>query len=111
VTERGSRHSSGYGARASDRELFDEMRETLGFLEAGGRCSLRGQAHVGHSNLAKDLGLATLAKGTRSASRGSLQRSRTCSVAIRSPPSNAEGQGQERAPEAARGELPVAGQP
>lgn len=49
--------------RTIDRELFDEMHETLGFLERGENVLLRGQAGVGKSTLAKHLGLAALAKG------------------------------------------------
>jgi DNA replication protein DnaC len=49
--------------RSIDRELFDELHDTLGFLERGENVLLRGQAGVGKSTLAKHLGLAALAKG------------------------------------------------
>jgi DNA replication protein DnaC len=49
--------------RAIDRELFEEIHETLGFLERGENVLFRGQAGVGKSTLAKHLGLAALAKG------------------------------------------------
>lgn len=49
--------------RSIDRELFEELHETLGFLERGENVLLRGQAGVGKSTLAKHLGLAALAKG------------------------------------------------
>lgn len=49
--------------RAIDRELFEELYETLGFLERGENIILRGQAGAGKSTLAKHLGLAALAKG------------------------------------------------
>jgi DNA replication protein DnaC len=49
--------------RAIDRELFEELYETLSFLERGENVLLRGQAGVGKSTLAKHLGLAALAKG------------------------------------------------
>ena len=49
--------------RTIDRELFEEMHDTLGFLERGENVLLRGQAGVGKSTLAKHLGLAALAKG------------------------------------------------
>jgi DNA replication protein DnaC len=49
--------------RAIDRELFEELHETLGFLERGENVLFRGQAGVGKSTLAKHLGLAALAKG------------------------------------------------
>ncbi len=49
--------------RTIDRELFEEMHETLGFLDRGENVLLRGQAGVGKSTLAKHLGLAALAKG------------------------------------------------
>jgi DNA replication protein DnaC len=49
--------------RSIDRELFEELHETLGFLERGENVLLRGQPGVGKSTLAKHLGLAALAKG------------------------------------------------
>lgn len=49
--------------RSIDRELFEELHDTLGFLERGENVLLRGQAGVGKSTLAKHLGLAALAKG------------------------------------------------
>lgn len=49
--------------RSIDRELFEELHETLGFLERGENVLLRGQAGVGKTTLAKHLGLAALAKG------------------------------------------------
>lgn len=49
--------------RSIDRELFEELRDSLGFLESGENVLLRGQAGVGKSTLAKHLGLAALAKG------------------------------------------------
>jgi DNA replication protein DnaC len=49
--------------RAIERELFEELHETLGFLERGENVLFRGQAGVGKSTLAKHLGLAALAKG------------------------------------------------
>lgn len=49
--------------RSIDRELFEELHESLGFLDSGENVLLRGQAGVGKSTLAKHLGLAALAKG------------------------------------------------
>lgn len=49
--------------RSIDRELFEELHDSLGFLERGENVLLRGQAGVGKSTLAKHLGLAALAKG------------------------------------------------
>jgi DNA replication protein DnaC len=49
--------------RSIDREAFEEIHETLGFLERGENVLFRGQAGVGKSTLAKHLGLAALAKG------------------------------------------------
>jgi DNA replication protein DnaC len=49
--------------RSIDRELFEELHDSLGFLESGENVLLRGQAGVGKSTLAKHLGLAALAKG------------------------------------------------
>ena len=49
--------------RTIDRELFEELHDTLGFLERGENVLLRGQPGVGKSTLAKHLGLAALAKG------------------------------------------------
>jgi DNA replication protein DnaC len=49
--------------RTLDRELFEDIHETLGFLEHGENVLFRGQAGVGKSTLAKHLALAALAKG------------------------------------------------
>ncbi len=49
--------------RTIDRELYDELHGTLGFLARGENILFRGQAGVGKSTLAKHLGLAALAKG------------------------------------------------
>jgi len=49
--------------RSIDRELFEDMHETLGFITNGENALFRGQAGVGKSTLAKHLGLAALAKG------------------------------------------------
>jgi DNA replication protein DnaC len=49
--------------RAIDREVYEDLHETLGFLERGENILFRGQAGVGKSTLAKHLGLAALAKG------------------------------------------------
>jgi DNA replication protein DnaC len=49
--------------RAIDRELYEELLETLGFILRGENILLRGQAGVGKSTLAKHLALAALAKG------------------------------------------------
>jgi DNA replication protein DnaC len=49
--------------REIDRELFEDLHESLGFLERGENVLFRGQAGVGKSTLAKHLGLAALAKG------------------------------------------------
>jgi DNA replication protein DnaC len=49
--------------RTIDRDLFEDLHETLGFLERGENVLLRGQSGVGKSTLAKHLGLAALALG------------------------------------------------
>jgi DNA replication protein DnaC len=49
--------------RQLDRELYDDLHGTLGFLARGENILFRGQAGVGKSTLAKHLGLAALANG------------------------------------------------
>lgn len=49
--------------RALDRDLYDDLHATLGFIERGENVLLRGQAGVGKTTLAKHLGLAALARG------------------------------------------------
>lgn len=49
--------------RSIDRDLFEEIHTTLGFVERGENVLLRGQAGVGKTMLAKHLGFAALAKG------------------------------------------------
>lgn len=49
--------------RSINRDLFEEMHDSLGFLQRGENVLLRGQAGVGKSTLAKHLGLAALANG------------------------------------------------
>jgi DNA replication protein DnaC len=49
--------------RQIDRDLFEDMHETLGFITRGENVLFRGQAGVGKSTLAKHLGLSALAKG------------------------------------------------
>lgn len=49
--------------RSINRDLFEEMHESLGFLGRGENVLLRGAAGVGKSTLAKHLGLAALARG------------------------------------------------
>jgi DNA replication protein DnaC len=49
--------------RSIDRELFEDLHETLGFLGRSENVLFRGQAGVGKSTLSKHLGLAALAKG------------------------------------------------
>lgn len=49
--------------RALDRDLYEDLHGTLGFLERGENVLLRGQSGVGKTTLAKHLGLAALARG------------------------------------------------
>ena len=49
--------------RSIDRDLFDDLHTTLGFIERGENVLLRGQAGVGKTMLAKHLGFAALARG------------------------------------------------
>jgi DNA replication protein DnaC len=49
--------------RAIDRQTYEELHDTLGFLDRGENVLLRGQAGVGKTTLAKHLGHAALAKG------------------------------------------------
>jgi len=49
--------------RTVARDLYEELHDTLGFLERGENVLLRGPAGVGKTTLAKHLGLAALAKG------------------------------------------------
>jgi DNA replication protein DnaC len=49
--------------RSIDRELYEELHDSLSFMERGENVLLRGQAGVGKSTLAKHFGLAALAKG------------------------------------------------
>ena len=49
--------------RYIDRDLFEDLHDSLGFLARGENVLLRGQAGVGKSTLAKHLGHAALAKG------------------------------------------------
>jgi DNA replication protein DnaC len=49
--------------RAIDRTLYEELYDSLGFIQRGENVLLRGQAGAGKTTLAKHLGFAALAKG------------------------------------------------
>jgi DNA replication protein DnaC len=49
--------------RSIERALYEELHETLGFIDRGENVLLRGQAGLGKTTLAKHFGVAALARG------------------------------------------------
>lgn len=49
--------------RSIDKSLYEQLHDTLGFLQRGDNVLLRGQAGVGKTTLAQNLGLQALHKG------------------------------------------------